>query len=158
MAKKIKAKSLYRIGVVVKDADATAAKFAEYFEIDESKKMVVDTSQYKHDDFYHYDRKVDFDMKLIIFPLGGIEIELIEPLDNRGPYAEWLRNHGEGLHHFNIEVDDNKNFQKAMEELNVPLLTGGYLDDLKLGWKYFESYAPFKMVYEICQEEPFEDL
>jgi hypothetical protein len=153
MNKKIKAKDLYRIGVVVKDAEAVVANFEKYFEIDVSKKTVIDTSKSEHEPFLFNGKRENFDMKLVIFPLGGIEIELIEPLDDKGPYAEFLREEGGGLHHFNIEVDSNENFINVMKELNVPILTGGYLPGL--GWKYYDSRDPFSMIYEICQEERF---
>lgn len=39
MAKKIKAKEIYRVGIVVKDAEAVAAQYDKYFEVDQSKKI-----------------------------------------------------------------------------------------------------------------------
>ena len=153
MSRKIVAKDLYRIGIVVKDAEAVAANFEKYFEVDTSRKQIIDTSKSIHDPFLFNGKPEDFDMKLVIFPLGGIEIELIEPLDDRGPYAEFLREEGGGLHHFNIEVDSNPNFMDVMEELKTPFLTGGYLPGL--GWKYYDARSPFSMIFEICQEERF---
>ena len=156
MAKKIKAKEIYRVGIVVKDAEAVAAQYDKYFEVDQSKKMIIETSQSEHEPFLFNGERCDFDMKLIIFPVGGIEIELIEPLDDNGPYAEFLRETGGGMHHLNIEVDDNENFIDVAEELDSPFLTGGYLPGL--GWKYYDMTKDFAVIYEICQEERFKGV
>lgn len=159
MSQKIKAKEIYRIGIVVKDAAAVAEQYFKYFEVDESKVLIVDTSEIEHDPFLFNGEPVDFDMKLIIFPVGGIEIELIEPLDDNGPYAEFLREEGGGLHHLNIEVDDNENFMQVADELGAPFIIGGYNPgDPGLGWKYYDTRKDFATIYEICQEERFEGV
>ena len=146
MANKIKAKEIYRVGIVVKDAQAIADQYSKYFEVDESKKLVIDTSDSEHEPFLFNGERVNFDMKLIIFPVGGIEIELIE----------FLRETGGGLHHLNVEVDDNENFIDVADELNSSFLTGGYLPGL--GWKYYDMTKDFAVIYEICQEERFKGV
>ena len=39
-------------------------------------------------------------------PLGGVLLELLEPLDDRSPHAEFLASHGEGPHHLAFLLDD----------------------------------------------------
>ena len=156
MAEKIKAKSIYRIGIVVKDAEAIAAQYEKLFELDPSKKMVLDTRKYERRKFLYYGEPCDFQMKLIIFPVGGIEIELIEPLDDKGPYAEFLREKGGGMRHLNIEVDDNENFVKAAEEIGAPYLTAGGV--LNVGWKYYDTTKNLGTIYEVCQDGYFPDV
>jgi methylmalonyl-CoA/ethylmalonyl-CoA epimerase len=45
---------------------------------------------------------------------GDVEWELIEPLDGRSVYAEYLSKYGEGLHHVAFDVED---FEKVTKEL-----------------------------------------
>lgn len=45
-------------------------------------------------------------VKVSFVPLGGVEIELLEPTDPESPVGRFLAARGEGLHHVAIEVDD----------------------------------------------------
>src|SRR5512136_720894 len=37
---------------------------------------------------------------------GDVQIELIQPLDSRNPYTEYLAKHGDGIHHLGFTVTD----------------------------------------------------
>ena len=50
-------------------------------------------------------------MRLALADIGNIQFELIEPKDDKSIYAEFLKEHGEGLHHVAFGVD---NYEKAM--------------------------------------------
>jgi methylmalonyl-CoA/ethylmalonyl-CoA epimerase len=60
-------------------------------------------------------------VEAVMLPLGGVNIELIEPKGNEG-MQKFLEKRGPGLHHIAIEVegiDDAINFLKSM---HVPLI------------------------------------
>lgn len=38
--------------------------------------------------------------------LGGIELELVQPLEGESPFHEFVASHGEGLHHVAFNTDD----------------------------------------------------
>ncbi len=40
------------------------------------------------------------------FQWGNITVTLEHPLGEEGPFAEFLRRHGEGIHHIGMDVDD----------------------------------------------------
>ncbi len=40
------------------------------------------------------------------FQWGNITVTLEHPLSEEGPFAEFLRRHGEGIHHIGMDVDD----------------------------------------------------
>lgn len=44
--------------------------------------------------------------KVAFFPLGGSEVELVQPTDSESGLSKWLDKRGEGLHHICFEVDD----------------------------------------------------
>lgn len=159
MKEKLTGANLYRIGIVVKDVEEKLAMFEKYFDFDKTKLARMDTSipNFPLGTFRFNGKPCAFNMKVCIFPLGGIEIELIQPLDDEGPYAEFLREHGEGLHHFNIDVDQPQEFRRMMrEELKAPLLTDA--DVPKLSWEYYDSRDAFGTILEICSDKPFEKL
>jgi 4-hydroxyphenylpyruvate dioxygenase-like putative hemolysin len=51
-------------------------------------------------------RKVRTELIVAFGASGPLEIELVQPLDDVMPQAEFLERHGEGLHHVRFKVDD----------------------------------------------------
>ncbi len=45
-------------------------------------------------------------MRIALANIGPLRIELIQPLEGDTVYAEFLRDHGYGIHHLGILVDD----------------------------------------------------
>jgi len=48
----------------------------------------------------------DQGVKATLVPVGGSQLELIEPTDPNGGVARFIERRGEGLHHICFEVDD----------------------------------------------------
>jgi hypothetical protein len=49
--------------------------------------------------------------------VGPITLELIQPLTGPSPHEEFLAQHGEGLHHLGIYVEDAEKHAEEMREL-----------------------------------------
>lgn len=152
MVKKINVNSLYRVGIVVKNIEKTTDTICKYFNIDESKIYKIDTSNKPTPNTTFYGKPTQFTIKLCIIPLANIELELIQPLDNNGPYSEFFNQHGEGIHHFNIDVDDNNAFYDMMTELNATFLTSGKSSDGTISYKYYDSRDSLGMILELCEK------
>lgn len=43
---------------------------------------------------------------LTYLDMGNAYLQLVEPLDDESPIAQWLDEHGEGIHHICFAVDD----------------------------------------------------
>ena len=56
----------------------------------------------------------DGTIRLTHLDLGNTHLQLVEPLVEDHPLKSWLREHGPGLHHFCLKVDD---VQQAFEDL-----------------------------------------
>jgi methylmalonyl-CoA/ethylmalonyl-CoA epimerase len=52
--------------------------------------------------------------RIAFLPISGVNLELVETSSTSGMAAEFLRNHGEGIHHIAFEVE---NLDTMMEEL-----------------------------------------
>jgi methylmalonyl-CoA/ethylmalonyl-CoA epimerase len=63
-------------------------------------------------------------LRIGFIPLEGTLLELIEPLTDEGFNADWLREHGEGLQHVALEVDNINAAIEAMKARGVALQDG----------------------------------
>ena len=61
---------------------------------------------------YHGER-ADYRMRIGLSYLGPTRIELIEPLEGDTVYRDFVEEHGYGVHHFGVLVDD---MEAALEE------------------------------------------
>jgi methylmalonyl-CoA/ethylmalonyl-CoA epimerase len=59
-------------------------------------------------------------VRLTYIDCGNAMIQLVEPLDEASPIAEFLNSHGEGLHHICFGVDDVPGGAGALSESRTP--------------------------------------
>lgn len=74
----------------------------------------------------HYQGKAaDYAMRLALSNFGPMRIELIEPLSGDSVYADFVREHGYGVHHFGLLTDDMQIALKQAEEAGLPMTMDG---------------------------------
>ncbi len=66
--------------------------------------------------------------KIAFIPVGGSDIELIQPTDKEAGLAKYLEKRGEGLHHFCIEVDDIEGMLEQLKGKGVRLINEEPID------------------------------
>jgi len=67
----------------------------------------------------------DFAFRLAVTMIGGVQWELIEPLDDQSIYAEFLAQRGEGVHHVALGVPDYGEAVETMEAKGRRIVQGG---------------------------------
>jgi methylmalonyl-CoA/ethylmalonyl-CoA epimerase len=60
--------------------------------------------------------------RVAFFPIGGSEVELVEPTSDTSGLTKWLDKRGEGLHHICFEVDDLDAVLTRLAERGVQLI------------------------------------
>ena len=88
MADEVKLDSFHHIGHVVKDRDATMASWTKQFGVEW--RQVVNGGP----------------LKMATGKLGSVDVELLEPTEDKSLWAVFLKAHGEGLHHVAALVAD----------------------------------------------------
>ncbi len=58
-------------------------------------------------------------VRSVMIPLGESRLQLLEPLDKRTPVGEFLAQHGEGLHHLALHVDDISGTFEEMKQAGI---------------------------------------
>jgi len=62
-------------------------------------------------------------VRVALVSLGGeTQIELLEPLGEESTIAKFIEGHGEGIHHFAVEVDDIEAFLAELKGKGVTLI------------------------------------
>jgi methylmalonyl-CoA/ethylmalonyl-CoA epimerase len=91
----------------------------------------------------------DMDLRLARGDMGGMGLELIQPLKGRSVYGEFLDKKGEGIHHIAFGVDDLDAEIADMEKRGFKVIQTGAFGTAKFA--YFESEKPGGMLIELCQ-------
>ena len=99
--------SFCQIGIVVKNIDTTIEFYSKAFGFGPYEVKYVDYSDAKY-----YGETAGYRGKRAFFHLGTIDIELIELVDGKTIHEDFLKEHGEGLHHIGFKV---KNLSKSRE-------------------------------------------
>jgi len=58
----------------------------------------------------------DRGIRVALLTVGNAKLELVEPAGTEGAMAEFIKDHGEGIHHIAFEVDD---ISKELEALST---------------------------------------
>jgi methylmalonyl-CoA epimerase len=93
------------------------------------------------------------DVRSVMIPLGESRVRLLEPLNNGSDLGKFLAQHGEGLHHLALHVDDISGTFEEMKQAGVQLVSkeieigaGGRLHFL------VDPSAANGVLLEICQD------
>jgi hypothetical protein len=119
------------IGVIVNGIDAAVEFFSSTWQVDFS--VVEDVLPPQDDKILGESYRI----KLATAKLGPLEIHLIEPLDNKSIYGQWLENNKEGgLHHLAFSVPNWSEMVSNMKEHGATMLGAFiYRGDLEPGAK-----------------------
>ncbi|RKX44135.1 MAG: glyoxalase, partial [Thermotogae bacterium] len=99
-----------QVAVVVKNLDEAVKTYYDEYGI--GPWAIYEFNPETVKDMVIRDEREDYAMRLALCDIGKVQWELIEPKDDKSIYAEFLREHGEGLHHVALAVED---YDKAME-------------------------------------------
>lgn len=102
--KQLDSSNVVQIGLIVKDAEKTARAYAEVFGIPVPKVVMIADDSFAKTDYHGQPSTAKG--KAAFFDLGPVQLELIEPIGAPSTWEEFLRTHGEGLHHIAIRTED----------------------------------------------------
>lgn len=93
-----------------------------------------------------------FSMRLA-FHGAAPELELIQPLEGPSIYAEWLAEHGSGLHHLAVAVTSLGAATAAMDRAGFRTLQAGwgFAPDGRGGFAYYDTAAALGYMLEAVE-------
>lgn len=73
----------------------------------------------------YHGEATEYKMRVALSYLGPMRIELIEPLEGDTVYADFIAEHGYGVHHFGVLVEDMEEALSLAEASGVPMIMDG---------------------------------
>ncbi len=136
---------IVQVAIVVRDIESSVKKFYDTFQIGP---WEIHTYTPKNtDDMQIRGKPCGYSMKLAFTRLGDIQIELIQPLDDKSIYAEFLHDKGEGLHHLGFDTPDYENAIKFAQDKGIGILQQG--SHKGYGYTYLDTTPFLSFISEI---------
>ena len=145
MAEKPIFKGTLQVALVVENLDEAMKKYWEGYGIGPWDVYTFDPSTVS--DMIIREERVDYAMRLALTNIGNVQWELIEPLDDKSIYAEFLKEHGEGLHHVALAVDNYDEAMTFFKDKGIGVLQGGTWYGLT--YTYLETEDTLSFIAEI---------
>lgn len=140
---------LFHIGWVVRDCAAAQRELSARLG---AGRFVSAGEESRFDAALVHGRPVPFSLRIAFGVLGGVLLELLEPLDDRSPHAEFLASRGEGLHHLAFLVEDFDEQLAAASGLDR--LIDGTGPGNPVRWVYLESGGLGGTIIELLERTP----
>jgi methylmalonyl-CoA/ethylmalonyl-CoA epimerase len=91
----------------------------------------------------------DMDLRIVREGMGGMGLELIQPLKGRSIYDEFLEEKGEGAHHVCYNVEDLDKEIADMAKAGFKVIQTGGIAGVK--WAYFDTDEDGGIIIELGQ-------
>jgi methylmalonyl-CoA/ethylmalonyl-CoA epimerase len=143
---------IVHICIVVKDVERTAETFSKKFGIGPFRISVVHTPSTRAS---VYGKPVSYTLKFGNTRVGPIRLELVQTLEGQTIYQDFLKEHGEGLHHIGVttplpfDAELQKWKKKGIEPLQV-----NKMENPEHGWAYMDTAKLVGCILEILSLPP----
>ncbi|WP_218775537.1 VOC family protein [Oceanobacillus senegalensis] len=143
--------NVLQVGVVVKDINKTLKTYADKYGIGPWK--VYEFNKDTVADMSIDGKRVDYAMRLALADIGGVQWELIEPLDDYSDYTGFLREHGEGIHHVALDTESYSSALEFCRKNGINQIQYGYWGR-NFRYDYRDTRADLKCIVELYGPDP----
>lgn len=96
----------------------------------------------------------DQKVRIAIFNVGEVRLELLEPTSDDSPIAKFLEKKGEGVHHIAYHVEDLEKQLQSLEEHQVQLIDKKPRKGAEgLNIAFLHPKSTFGVLTEMCEED-----
>jgi len=145
-----------QIGVVVDDIHRTMEKLTELFGIGPFRVVNCPPAE-RIDQQFYYGELDRFRTVQAFADLGSIELELIQPLEGRTIWSDFLEKRGPGIHHIRFNVPDHKALTAFLQNAGIGRTQEGAGIRDNTYWVNYDTEKLLGFVIEIMQPAPGSD-
>jgi 4-hydroxyphenylpyruvate dioxygenase-like putative hemolysin len=146
---KLDSNIIVQIGIIVTDIEQKACNYAEIFGIPVPK--IVTIADEPISNTQYRGKLSSATGKAAFFDLGAIQMELIEPVGAPSTWEEFLRTHGEGLHHIALRTENMAEAVQLLESKGLEAVQSGAWDGGQ--YTYVEGTKQLGTILELLHND-----
>lgn len=150
MSAPLKGKKLAQVAFVVKDIETARQTWARALGVEPPSVHVTKPGLETRMTFRG--APSDAQCKLAFFDLGGVQLELIEPMGGSSSWQEGLDRHGEGFHHIAFWTENAAADAAGLAELGVSPYHRGDMGE-RGQFVYFDGEAVLATTIELLENQ-----
>jgi catechol 2,3-dioxygenase-like lactoylglutathione lyase family enzyme len=147
---KVVARQMHQVCVVVRDLQAAVERYWNLFGIGPWQFYTFRAPELT--DPVIHGKPQPYSMRIALAYMGDVQWELIQPLSGPSIYQEFLDDHGEGVHHVALGVDDYDDTIAAMRKQGVDVLMSGCWNGT--GFSYLDTEKNLGVIVELFKYAP----
>ena len=149
-------KTAVQVGIVVRDLDQSMRELGELFGIGPFRVIECPPPGREDGQFYR-GQPCRFRTRQAFADLGTVELELIQPLEGRTLWSDFLAEHGPGIHHIRFNVPDHEAITGYLQGKGVGKTQEGAGIREGTHWVNYDTEKRLGFVIEIMQPAPGSD-
>ena len=146
----LKVSELYQSCVVVRDLEKSMERYGNVLGIGTWEVVDVDPSVISDMMYHGKPVKRPFRFRVALGMVGPMQLELIQPIEGDLLYSDFLKQHGEGLHHLgHVRVPNLDEAVRTLEKAGFPCLQRGHITDG--GFAYMDTVKALGFILELIE-------
>ncbi len=155
MKENLKDYGIHHVCFVTRDLEKSKNRIQQLFGVDEWLTYV-----YRPDRAWVYgEEEPNFSLKLSMGTVKGdtCRVEVIEPITQRGPHGEFLKDRECGLHHICFQVDDYDRWLEHFRKAGAEIVYESVTEDENIGYRrcFYAKDDVLDCLYEILEKPYF---
>jgi methylmalonyl-CoA/ethylmalonyl-CoA epimerase len=150
----LKGLALAQIAIGVRDIDASRRRWAAMLGVDVPDIVEVEAGSRVR--MTYRGQPSDARVRLAFFDIGGVQLELVEPVGDESAWKEGLDKHGEAVHHLAFWTENMVETAAELYDHGVELIQRGDMGDGQ--YAYFDATEPLGCVLELLEKERSGDI
>ena len=140
---------LAQVAVVVRDIEASAQRYADVLGLPLPRIITTEPGLQVHQTYRG--EPSDAQAKLAFFDLGGVQLELIEPIGGPSTWQEALERNGESVHHIAFWVEGMQRSVSFLQGHGIPMVQRGDMGEGQ--YAYFDAQSQLGLVLELLEKK-----
>ncbi len=140
---------LAQVAIVVRDIEEASRRYAEVLGLPVPN--VITTEPGLQVEMSYQGEPSDARAKLAFFDLGGVQLELIQPLGGASTWQEALDRNGEGVHHLAFWVEGMQRSVDFLKTHGIPMVQRGDMGEGQ--YAYFDAEDSLHVALELLEKK-----
>ena len=150
----LKGLALAQVAIGVRDIDAARRRWAAVLGVDVPEIVEVEAGSRVR--MTYRGLPSDAWAKLAFFDLGGVSLELVEPVGDDSAWKDGLDRNGESIHHIAFWTDNMVETAAGLGDHDVELIQRGDMGEGQ--YAYFDATGPLGCVIELLEHGRSQDI